>query len=168
MKQSKQGDTLSVAATSVPATNIILADIIYYFHIIVVLFVIFAPFTNIISILLLHITFCICLLIHWKMNSNVCSLTVFEGYLRGVDRTDTFTHQFIAPMYDISATTWCDISTLIVIIVLFISLCKIFKSPKLKTMWVECKKIYNKTYTDKVDKMIDLYNCFAYQMLNNT
>ena len=163
MIQSKEMNTLGV-----PATNIILADIIYYFHIIVVLFVIFAPFTNIISILLLHITFCICLLIHWKMNSNVCSLTVFEGYLRGVDRTNTFTHQFIAPMYDISSSTWCDISTLIVIIVLFISLCKIFKSPKLKTMWVECKKIYNKTYTDKVDKIIDLYNCFAYQMLNNT
>lgn len=147
--------------------NIVLADIIYYFHIAVVLFVVLAPFTNIISVLILHITFCICLLIHWKMNSNVCSLTVFEGYLRGMDRTHTFTHQFISPIYDISSTTWCDISTLIVIIVLFISVCKVMKSNKLKNMWSECKKIYNTPYPNKVNQLVDLYTCFAYQLMNN-
>lgn len=144
-----------------PVTNIILANIIHYFHIIIILFVVLAPFTNIISILILHITFCICLLVHWKMNSNVCSLTVFEGYLRGVERTRTFSHQFISPIYDISETNWCTISTIIVLIVLFISLCKLAKSDKLKKMWFECKEIYSTKYTDKVDKWIDLYNCFS-------
>ena len=150
-----------------PITNIILADIIHYFHIIIILFVVLAPFTNIISILILHITFCICLLIHWKLNSNLCSLTVFEGYLRGIDRTKTFTHQFISPIYDISSTDWCHISTIIVLIVLFVSLCKVIKSNKLKKLWTECTTIYNKKYTDKIDKLIDLYNCFAYSLMNN-
>ena len=146
--------------------NVILADLVYYFHVLTILFVVITPFTNIISLLILHVTFCICLLLHWKMNSNVCSLSILESYLRGVERTDTFTHQFVAPMYDISSTQWCDISTILTIVLLFISFSKILNSEKFSKTWYECKEIYNKEYTDKIDKFIDFYKCIAINMLS--
>jgi hypothetical protein len=73
--------------------NKFLADLVFLFHCLIIIFVLFAPFTNIPAILILHITFAICLFTHWYANSNVCSLTVLEANLRGLDRTDTFTHQ---------------------------------------------------------------------------
>ena len=76
-------------------TNIILANIIFVFHIIIILFILIAPFTNKIALLILHIVFSLCLLLHWHLNSNVCSLSILESHLRGLDYTNTFSHQFI-------------------------------------------------------------------------
>ncbi len=150
------------------SSSILLADIIYYFHVLIVLFIIITPFTNMISLLILHVTFSICLLLHWKANSNVCSLSMLESYLRGVDRDSTFSHQFIAPIYDISSSDWCHISTIITLVLLFISLSKLFKifsSDHFSAKWKLCKEIYNQKYDDPIDKMIDLYKCFVFQML---
>jgi hypothetical protein len=147
---------------------ILLADLIYYFHILIVLFIIITPFTNILSLLILHVTFSICLLLHWKANSNVCSLSLLESYLRGVERDSTFSHQFIAPIYDISSSEWCSISTIITIVLLFISLTKlvkIFNTGNFSAKWKACKEIYNRKYDDPIDKMIDLYKCFVFKLL---
>ena len=84
--------------------NLILANLIFVFHSLIVLFMIIAPFTNIPALLILHITLSFSLLVHWGTNSNVCSLSILEGYLRGKPRDYTFTHQLISPMYDISLT----------------------------------------------------------------
>ena len=154
--------------TQTPSSGaILLADIIYYFHILIVLFIIITPFTNMLSLLILHVTFSICLLLHWKANNNVCSLSMLESYLRGVDRESTFSHQFIAPVYDISSSDWCHISTILTLILLFISLSKLFKifnSNQFSEKWKLCKDIYNEKYDDPVDKMIDLYKCFVFKL----
>ena len=154
--------------TQTPSSGaILLADIIYYFHILIVLFIIITPFTNMLSLLILHVTFSICLLLHWKANSNVCSLSMLESYLRGVDRESTFSHQFIAPVYDISSSDWCHISTILTLVLLFISLSKLFKifnSCQFSEKWKLCKDIYNEKYDDPVDKMIDLYKCFVFKL----
>lgn len=112
---------------NVSVLNLLLADGIFLFHSIIILFILFAPFINIPAILILHITFALSLMVHWNANSNVCSLSVFESYLRGLNtREDTFTHQFIAPLYDISATEWSNIVWIVTFVVLCISIYKLY------------------------------------------
>ncbi len=108
--------------------NIYLANFIYFFHILVILFVIFAPFSNVPSILIIHIAFSFSLIVHWLANNNACSLTYLESQLRGVEVKDSFTHQFISPLYDISKTDWSRICYIVTIIVLCISIYKLSTS----------------------------------------
>lgn len=110
----------------------ILADCIRSFHIIVVLFVLAAPFFNIPYFLILHISFSISLLVHWYSNSNVCSLSMLESRLRGLDYTDSFTHKFIAPIYDVSQTTWSQFCYIITITLMCISIYNLYYSEKMK------------------------------------
>jgi len=148
---SKKKDCLEVKTTS-----LLLANLIFIFHCLVVLFVLFAPFTNIPSLFILHITFCFSLMVHWYSNSNVCSLSIMESYLRGADsRENTFTHQFIAPIYDISDSEWNYIVWIITIIVLSISLYKLYHSEKLKVA-LEC---YRETQPEG-SKFMHFINCF--------
>jgi hypothetical protein len=98
-----------------------LAKAISLFHTLVVLFVIFGTFSQNPSILILHITFLCCLLVHWAGNSAMCSLSVMESRLRGVKNTKTFTHQFISPLYLIPETSWNQIVTGITVLLLILS-----------------------------------------------
>lgn len=109
-------------------TNIILANIIFVFHIIIILFILIAPFTNKIALLILHIVFSLCLLLHWHLNSNVCSLSILESHLRGLDYTNTFSHQFISPIYNISSTIWNDFTTIITLILMYISIIQLINN----------------------------------------
>jgi hypothetical protein len=108
--------------------NIYLANFIYFLHILVILFVIFGPFSNIPSILIIHIAFSFSLLVHWVANNNACSLTYLESQLRGVDVEKSFTYKFISPVYDISKTDWSRICYIITIIGLTISIYKLWTS----------------------------------------
>lgn len=110
--------------------NILLANCVWAFHVAVVLFVLLAPFSNVSSLLVLHVTFSLSLLVHWWGNSNVCSLSVMESQLRGVDYTNSFTHQFIAPVYDMSKTTWSTVCYVTTIMLACISLYNISNSDK--------------------------------------
>lgn len=146
--------------------NIFLANILYYFHLFIVLCVLLLPLSNIPAYLILHITGCISLLLHWKTNSNVCSLTLLEAQLRGIDRVDTFTHEFIAPIYDISSTKWGYICTLVTLIVLFVSMIKLANSEKMKQVWDICGKISNNQYDSFYLKMKDYLTCFIIHLNN--
>lgn len=109
--------------------NIFLANLIYIFHIIIILFTLFAPLSNIPSILILHITFCITLMIHWIFNSNKCVLTLMESYLRNTNVTDTFSHAFISPIYEINSSEWNNIVWIITILAISISIYKLIYNP---------------------------------------
>lgn len=62
--------------------SLLLAFIIHVFHIIVITFIILTPFfINIPSYLVLHVTSCISLLVHWWGNNDSCSLTLMESTL---------------------------------------------------------------------------------------
>lgn len=121
--------------------NTLLANVIWTFHLIVVLFVVFAPFTNILSVLLLHIVFSFSLLIHWVANNNICSLSLLEAKLRGTVYQKSFTHKFIGPIYDMSQTSYSRFCYIVVIILMSISIYKMYKHPKLHKMIQECKTI---------------------------
>jgi len=112
------------------APNETLANLIFIFHTIIVLFVLFAPFTKIPAILILHITFCICLLVHWYSSSNICSLSLMESKFRGLNYTETFTHKFISPIYDISESNWIIMCYYITFFVMFLSVYNLIQSEK--------------------------------------
>jgi hypothetical protein len=60
----------------------------------------------------------------------MCSLSLLESHLRGLDRADTFTHQLIAPFYEISATEWNLYVYLITLSLMGISLYNLYYSEK--------------------------------------
>lgn len=115
--------------------TIFLADLISIFHVMIVIAFVLAPFSNIPSLLILHITFGLSLLVHWRMNSNMCCLSLLESQLRGLNRKDTFTHQLIAPLYEISEHDW---DVLIYII----------------TIGLMCMSIYNLYHSEKFQKFL--------------
>lgn len=103
-----------------------LAGLIYIVHVIVILFVVIAPFLNIPGLLTLHIVYTICLMTHWYFNNNICCLTVAEGYLRGIKPSETFIHEFIKPMYDINENVLNKYIWIITIIMFLISSYKLY------------------------------------------
>ena len=82
---------------------VILINII---HLIVIIFVLAAPFSNSNYLLLLHIIVIPFIILHWLLNNNTCCLTVAEKYIRekntgiSVKEGDCFTYQLVAPIYD--------------------------------------------------------------------
>jgi len=129
----KIGDRFVIPTSDILPKNEFLADCIFYFHIFVVLFIVFMPFLDVPPVfLILHITSCVCLMLHWYSNSDICSLTVIEGQLRGVDRTETFTHKFISPIYKITSTEWSNIVWLVTFIVMCVSIYKLYHTDKFK------------------------------------
>lgn len=100
----------------------ILVKFIQLFHLCIVLFVAFGFLIPIPSILILHSTFAFCLLVHWYANSDVCSLSIIEAKLSGVDYTQTFMHRIVSPMYNISQYT---LSKIIKVLTIFLGIASI-------------------------------------------
>jgi hypothetical protein len=143
--------------------NIFLANLVFVFHTIVILFVLTAPFSNIPALLILHITFSISLILHWWFNSNECSLTYIEAKLRGLDKTQSFTHQFVAPMYEISTTEWSKICYIITIVLLCVSMYYLYNSERVsKAMSLYRSLSNNPDYLTKsfYEKSFITFNCF--------
>jgi uncharacterized membrane protein len=135
----------------------LLANIIHCFHILIVLFILIIPFTNMIGLLVVHVAFSLCLLVHWHTNENICALSVLEAYVRGVDRQTTFTHSFIAPIYDISSSNWSHICIILTIVLMYISFYKILTSKKLALSIKLCKQISKNPNTNT---FIEYVKCF--------
>ncbi len=137
-----------------PNVNLFLANIISIFHFLIILFVLLAPFSNIPAILILHITFVLCLMVHWYSNSNVCCLTVFESQLRGLEHQDTYSYKFISPIYDISMTDWSNIIWIITFILLCISIYKLYNTDKFKKVMSCYSMNPNETFYNKIKNML--------------
>jgi hypothetical protein len=75
-------------------------------HLIVIIFVLAAPFSNSNYLMLLHAIVIPFIVLHWLLNNNTCCLTVAEKYIRekntgmAVKEGDCFTYQLVAPIYD--------------------------------------------------------------------
>jgi hypothetical protein len=75
-------------------------------HLIVVLFVVLAPFSNSNYLLFMHAIIVPFIIMHWVLNNNTCSLTLAEKYIRettyGCETKyeDCFMYKLIAPIYD--------------------------------------------------------------------
>ena len=75
-------------------------------HLLVIIFIIGAPFSDSNYLMLMHSIIVPFILLHWVLNNNTCSLTLAEQYLRQkttgkpVNNDECFTYKFIAPIYD--------------------------------------------------------------------
>ena len=84
-------------------TTLILISVL---HMMVILFVLMAPFSNNNAMLLMHIVVVPFIILHWVMNNDSCVLTLVEKQVRkfshGIkpSKKDLFVYQFIAPIYD--------------------------------------------------------------------
>lgn len=132
-----------------------LANLVRLFHMLVVLFIIIGPFINKSSILLIHFTFCISLLVHWYGNSNVCSLSVLESKLRGLDYTQSFTHQFIAPVYEVSQTQWANICIIVTFALMTLSGYKLYNSG----VWDQVKECYKNNKSSGMPFTRNIFQC---------
>jgi hypothetical protein len=151
-------------------TSILLANSVRVFHIILILFVLFAPFLNSPALWVLHITFSISLLVHWVSNNNTCSLSIFEAKLRGLEYTDSFSHQFIAPIYDISKTQWSRTCYIVTIGLMSISIYYLYNS-KAFTKALECFREQRKKYKENPapfgERLMGYINCFLPLLILN-
>jgi len=75
-------------------------------HLIVILFILIAPFSNSNYLLTLHIIIIPFIMLHWWLNNNTCSLTMAEKFIRQQaygdipNMDECFTYKFISPIYD--------------------------------------------------------------------
>lgn len=82
---------------------VILINII---HLIVIIFVLAAPFSDSNYLILIHSIVVPFIILHWILNNNTCCLTVAEKYIREkntgttIKSEDCFTYQLVAPIYD--------------------------------------------------------------------
>ena len=138
--------------------NKFLANIIMIFHILVIIFILLAPFSNNSSMLILHIVFSISLLTHWYSNNDLCSLTLIEGKLRGVEYNNGFIHKFVSPMYNLHKTDWNTVCYTLTILLMLISMYRLYKSKKIKE-FLECiEKTKNQIKKDNDINKLSFYN----------
>jgi len=75
-------------------------------HILVILFVLMAPFTSNNTLLFLHLIIIPLIVFHWRINDNTCILTKMEKHINKIShdikpsKKDSFLYQFISPIYD--------------------------------------------------------------------
>ena len=152
------------------SSSLLLANFIWYFHTIVILFVLFGPFLNSPALWVLHITFSISLLVHWWGNNNMCSLSLFEAKLRGLDYTDSFSHQFIAPIYDISKTQWSQLSYIVTITLMSISIYYLYNSDAFSNALACYRELRNKYKNTEVsfgERLLSYIKCFTPLLILN-
>lgn len=103
----------------------LIADAIFLIHVIIVSFVLVAPISNSLSVLILHVAFSLTLMLHWSVNSNVCCLSVMESWFRKVSISKTFMNRIMEPIYVISENNLSNVIWGVTILLAVISCYKI-------------------------------------------
>lgn len=117
-----------------------IANIIKVIHFIIISFIIIIPFIKTSpGIYFIHSFFCLCILLHWYYNNDICSLSIIESRLRGINYTQSYTHKLISPIYNLPKQNWTKICYIIVIILMSISIYKLITSKHLRV----AKKYYS-------------------------
>jgi hypothetical protein len=111
--------------------NEFLANVVWLMHILFVLWVVIVPFTQNKPMLVLHLVMVPFIQLHWLLSNDTCALTVAERWLRGVDKSESFFHNLVSPIYvikdeDIRAWSW-----LLSFVLWFITLTKVVDDPSM-------------------------------------
>ncbi len=104
-----------------------LENIIFVIHILLILFILIAPFSYNIGILVLHLASVVSILIHWSVNNDACFLTMIETNLRGVEKSESFIHNLVSPVYNFSEKDVGNICYITLFVLGSVSAFKIFK-----------------------------------------
>ena len=70
-------------------------------HALIIIWALVAPFSSNKRLLVSYVTITPFIVLHWILNDNVCLLSTIESNMRGIDRTESFVHNVIAPVYDV-------------------------------------------------------------------
>lgn len=74
-------------------------------HLFFIAWMVWAPFSGMTDMILLHALTVPSLLVHWATNQDTCVLTLLETKLRGIESEDSFFYSLVAPVYLIPDTT---------------------------------------------------------------
>lgn len=75
-------------------------------HIGFIMWMVWVPFTNNDSMLMMHAIISPFLMLHWILNNDGCALTVMEKHLRNLDHDhESFIHSIVSPIYKIDDAT---------------------------------------------------------------
>ena len=78
----------------------LVADTISYLHIVIIMFISISPFFGDEYLTSMHLLVVPFILLHWKLNNQVCALTEMEKICRGKKTDDeTFFGQLVGPVY---------------------------------------------------------------------
>ena len=87
----------------------LLLKMITVLHILLIMFILFAPLHNSNYILFLHSIILPFIMVHWYLQDNTCSLTLLEKAIRykingdkSISDEDCFTCRIIHPVYDVT------------------------------------------------------------------
>ena len=85
------------------AASVLAALLVRVIHIALIVWMIWAPFSDHDESLALHAITAPFPMLHWAMSNDQCALTVLEKKLRGLQHDDqSFIHSIVAPVYVIS------------------------------------------------------------------
>lgn len=120
--------------------------IIYIIHLIVLLFVVIAPFTNSNYMLFIHSIIVPFIMLHWLLNNDSCAVTMMEKYARGgsseIKNEDCITYQIVGPIYNLTKD-YADYSTITWTVTI--------------TLWlISVSKLYIKYQNGEIKKIRDL------------
>ena len=108
----------------------VLENFIKILHVLIVLFIIGAPFTNDPRLLIIHVASCISLITHWYLNNDTCCLTLVESYLSGKKKKETFMGRLISPVYTMDESTTSKVTYYSTIALMVVSLYKLSRMEK--------------------------------------
>lgn len=85
----------------------ILSKLVVGLHLLIVAYVVVAPFLPWPVAWAAHSALVFSILAHWGVNHSECILTVVEARLRGVEPSQTFLERLLAPIYNpVQAKAW--------------------------------------------------------------
>lgn len=108
----------------------ILIGLITIIHTCLVLFILLPVFVSSmpIPLLILHPIICAAILLHWKLNNDVCALTMLERIARGgIDKSQSFIHSLVSPVYNYNYNNESIILTYLLITIMLWSLIQLFR-----------------------------------------
>ncbi|AYV78464.1 MAG: hypothetical protein Edafosvirus14_11 [Edafosvirus sp.] len=129
--------------------NEFVLNVIWILHILIIIFIIGAPFTNSNYILFVHFIFVPFMILHWVLNDNTCVLTIIEKRIRKqlygkeVDGNECYTGKLIEPIYDFKKN-YQTLSVLIYVVVIGLWL-------------ITTYKLYNKYQNGELSNCKDLF-----------
>lgn len=73
-------------------------------HCVVIIIILYIPFSSNQYLLELYSILIPFIVLHWLLNNNICCLTLLESYLTGKEYSKTFIGRIIEPIYSINNT----------------------------------------------------------------
>ena len=100
------------------------------------------PFTNNITLLILHFMFSISMMAHWILNNDTCALTLIEKYFRNCNTDESFIHSLVSPIYNVSENELANYIYIISFALISITFYKLYNHPDIPILFNQIKNYW--------------------------